>query len=268
MAAASYAVRMTVPNPGALPAPATQQPLQQPLPQPTMAAQPAQPPPRPPLSSEAAHRARLAGGVGGGIAWLGLGIVQVCAVLLLLGLGIPALLLGVVAWQGSAPDAGAEIWPAVLPWLGSPTAIVLMVGIPLGLIIALLGLWLSARMLRRPGLARPVGVTWAAFGISLVAASLIGGIGSAVCRRMVWASTTSSRVTGRMYWPMEVGLFGTLGARAKVKTTSSAVKGLPSWKVTPSRSLNSQVRSSIGFQLVARPGSRSVVPFLKSTSVS
>lgn len=170
---------MTVPNPGALPAPATQQPLQPPLqqPQPTRVAQPA---PRPPLPPEAAHRARLAGGLGGGLAWLGLGIVQVCAVLLLLGLGIPALLLGVVAWQGSARDPGAEIWPAVLPWLGSPTAIALMVGIPLGVIIALLGLWLSARMLRRPGLARPVAVTWAAFGISLVAASVVGGIGSAV----------------------------------------------------------------------------------------
>ncbi len=174
---------MTVPNPGALPAPATQQPLQPPRQQSLQQPQStpvAQPPPRPPLAPEAAHRARVAGGVGGGIAWLGLGIAQACAALLLLGLGIPALLLGVVAWQGSAPDPGAAIWPAVLRWLGSPTAIVLMVGIPLGLIVALLGLWLSARMLRRPGLARPVAVTWAAFGISLVAASVVGGIGSAV----------------------------------------------------------------------------------------
>lgn len=171
---------MTVPNPGALPAPAMQQPPQQLPQQPSTVAQSRpQPPPRPPLTPEAAHRARLAGGVGGGVAWLGLGIAQACGALLLLGLGIPALLLGIDAWQGGDGASGADVWPAVLPWLGSPTAIVLMAGIPLGLLIALLGLWLSARMLRRPGLARPVAVTWAAFGISLVAASLVGGLGSA-----------------------------------------------------------------------------------------
>jgi len=39
-----------------------------------------------------------------------------------------------------------------------------------------------------------------------------------------------------------------------VNTTSSAVNGDPSWNFTPSRSLNSQVVSSMGFQDTASPG--------------
>lgn len=167
---------MTVPNPGAFPAPV---PNQQQRPPHAGAPVPG-PAPRPPLTHAAARRARVAGGVGGGLAWLGLGIAQACVVLLLVGLGVPALLLGVIAWSGGTSNAGSTVWPAVLPWLGSPTAIALMVGIPLGLLVTLVGLWLSVRMLRRPGLARPVGVTWAAFGISLVASSILGGLGSAV----------------------------------------------------------------------------------------
>src|SRR5260221_8782536 len=50
------------------------------------------------------------------------------------------------------------------------------------------------------------------------------------------------------------GLFGTFGTRLKVAMTSSAVKSEPSWNLTPFLSLNSQVVSSIGFQLSARPG--------------
>ncbi len=154
---------MTVPNPGAF----------------AVAAAP-RPAGRPPIARAAAHRARLAGGVGGGIAWLGLAVAQACAILLLLGLGVPALLLGAVAWMDGAGDAGVGIVRAVLPWLGTPTGIALMVGVPLGILIALAGLWVSARMLRVPGLAHPIGVTWAAFGITLVAASIVSGLGSAV----------------------------------------------------------------------------------------
>src|SRR5690606_10596849 len=44
--------------------------------------------------------------------------------------------------------------------------------------IALLGLWISTRMLRRPGLRRPVGVTWAGFGIAVAATVLLSGFGS------------------------------------------------------------------------------------------
>jgi hypothetical protein len=44
------------------------------------------------------------------------------------------------------------------------------------------------------------------------------------------------------------------GMRLMLKATSSAVKSLPSWNLTPGRSLNSQVVSSIGAQDSARPG--------------
>ncbi len=168
---------MTVPNPGAFAVP-PQQPQSSAV-NPAVPAGMPRPPLKPPLTREAAHRARLAGGVGGGIAWLGLAIVQVCVLLVLLPLGLAAVLLGVVlAWGGGAPGGSASILPELLPWLGSPVAIALMIGIPVGIVVSLLGLWLSTRMLRRPGIERPVAVTWAAFGISIVAASILNGLGS------------------------------------------------------------------------------------------
>ena len=69
------------------------------------------------------------------------------------------------------------------------------------------------------------------------------GCGCAVWMRSVWASTTSARAMARRKPPKPPGLFGTFGARSKVKTTSSAVKGRPSCQVTPWRSLNSQTVS-------------------------
>lgn len=169
---------MTVPNPGAFAVPPQQPPSSAVAPAAPAAMQ--RPPSKPPLTRAAAQRARLAGGVGGGIAWLGLAIVQICALLVLLPIGLAAVLLGVVlAWGGGAPGGSAGILPELLPWLGSPAAIALMIGIPVGIVVTLLGLWLSTRMLRHPGLARPVAVTWAAFGISVVAASVLNGLGSA-----------------------------------------------------------------------------------------
>jgi hypothetical protein len=50
------------------------------------------------------------------------------------------------------------------------------------------------------------------------------------------------------------GLLGTVGTRSIEATTSAAVKSLPSWNLTPRRSLNSQVSGSIGFHSVASPG--------------
>ncbi|MGM1028929.1 MAG: hypothetical protein ACQEWM_03540 [Actinomycetota bacterium] len=177
---------MTVPNPGAFAAPAQQQQLAPGYPVQPGLAPPA--PRKPPLTPSAAHRARLAGGVGGGVAWLGLGIAQTCAGLLMLAVGAAAVLLGVVlAFSGGAPEARGEVWPELLQWLGSPTAIALMIGIPVGLAIALLGLWISARLLRHPGIARPVGVTWAAFGISIVAGGVVGGVGGAVLTPIIGA---------------------------------------------------------------------------------
>ena len=46
----------------------------------------------------------------------------------------------------------------------------------------------------------------------------------------------------------------TAGMRSMENFTSSAVSSDPSWNFTPSRILNSQVVSSMGFQDVARPG--------------
>ena len=49
-------------------------------------------------------------------------------------------------------------------------------------------------------------------------------------------------------------------SRLKVKTTSSAVISSPLWNFTPLRRVNSTVRSSMRFQLSARPGISSSLP--------
>lgn len=136
-------------------------------------------PPRPPLTKAAARRARLAGGVGGGITWLGLGITQLSAALLALPVIVGAIVFGVgFAFDQDGTSATAGAWNTMLEWLVSPWGILLAVGIPLGIAIALMGLWVSTRMLRHPELRRPVGVTWAGFGISVAAAVLLSSIGS------------------------------------------------------------------------------------------
>ncbi|MCY1545823.1 hypothetical protein D9M68_817830 [compost metagenome] len=50
-----------------------------------------------------------------------------------------------------------------------------------------------------------------------------------------------------------------LTTRQKVNSTSWAVKGWPLENLTPSRSVNSQVVSSTGFQAVARRGIRFIL---------
>lgn len=173
---------MTVPNPGGFAATALQRSAERPL-APAFGAPPAR---KPPLPRAAAARARLAGAVGGGLAWVGLSIAQVSAVLLLLPLGFAAVLAGTVfAWSAGAEAGGPELSASVLEWLGSPIAIALMVGIPVGLTVALLGLWVSTRLLRHPGIARPVGVTWAAFGIAAICSGVLGGLGSGVVSPLV-----------------------------------------------------------------------------------
>ncbi|MCR8671751.1 hypothetical protein, partial [Agrococcus sp. HG114] len=135
-------------------------------------------PPRPPLPKAHAHAARLAGGVGGGIAWLGLGIAQAAIILLALPMVFSAAVFGIgFAISGGGPSATSGAWPQLLDWLGSPGAVLLMLLVPLGVVVWLLGLWLSARMLRRAGLARPAGVTWAGFGVALGANLLLGSLG-------------------------------------------------------------------------------------------
>lgn len=168
---------MTAPNPAPYRAPHSGPPAQPPFQQhgyvPPVAA------PRPPLTKAAAHRARLAGGVGGGLAWLGLGVTQLCAIFLLLPVIVGAAVFGVgFAIEQDGTSATAGVWNQTLAWLGSPWGIAIAIGMPLGIVIALLGLWVSARMLRHEGLRRPAGVTWAGFGIAIGATMLLSGLGS------------------------------------------------------------------------------------------
>ncbi|WP_306232254.1 hypothetical protein [Agrococcus beijingensis] len=181
---------MTVPNPASTPVAAGSYtpplPQQQGMPQPQGGAWPPplrdpEPPkpPRPRLTKEAAGRARRAGAVGGGIAWLGLGITQASIVLLALPAIVAAVVYGLgFAVSGGPVSATGTVLPQLLDWLASPLAIGLIVGIPLGIAVWLLGLWLSTRMLRHEGIARPVGVTWAGFGIAVAANALLGSVGS------------------------------------------------------------------------------------------
>ena len=60
---------------------------------------------------------------------------------------------------------------------------------------------------------------------------------------------------------------GTL-MRSRVKATSAASRVVPSWKVTPSRSLTCQVSSSTAVHSVASRGFSSVCPGTNSVSVS
>jgi hypothetical protein len=135
---------------------------------------------RPPLPKAHAHRARLAGGIGGGVAWLGLGISQAAIFLLALPFIVSAVVFGVgFALSEGGPSATGGVWPQLGAWLGSAGGIAVVAAIPLGVAVWLLGLWISARMLRRTGVHRPVGVTWAGFGIAAAANVVLGGLGSA-----------------------------------------------------------------------------------------
>src|SRR4051812_15456488 len=86
-----------------------------------------------------------------------------------------------------------------------------------------------------------------AFGTMYTAARSLGSstCGVAVLKTIVYGSTTFVSTMGLVNVAYEEGLFGTLGTRLYVATTSSAVNGVPSWNFTLRRSLNSQVRSSI-----------------------
>src|SRR6185437_4148125 len=78
--------------------------------------------------------------------------------------------------------------------------------------------------------------------------------GAAVLKMIVYGSTIFTSTMGLVNVAKDDGLFGTFGTRFRVKATSSAVKGDPSWKCTPLRSLNSHVSSSSAFHEVARHG--------------
>src|SRR5450755_3523617 len=82
----------------------------------------------------------------------------------------------------------------------------------------------------------------------------ISGYGVAVLKRIVNGSTTTISLTCLVNAVKGDGLFGTCGTRSIDATTSAAVKSLPSWNLTPRRSLNSQVSGSIVFHDSASPG--------------
>ena len=80
------------------------------------------------------------------------------------------------------------------------------------------------------------------------------GLGALVRITIVWSSTRVTFSMPRVNCEKEFGELGTLGTRSMVNSTSSAVKGDPSWNTTPLRSLNSQVRSSCSFHDWASAG--------------
>ena len=82
----------------------------------------------------------------------------------------------------------------------------------------------------------------------------ISGCGAAVLNLIVYGSTISMPVIAFVYAENGPGLFGTVGTRLIENATSSAVSSLPSWNLTPRRSLNSHVFSSSAFHDVATPG--------------
>ena len=70
----------------------------------------------------------------------------------------------------------------------------------------------------------------------------------------MYGSTISFATIALVYAENGPGLFGTCGTRSIENATSSAVSSLPSWNLTPLRSLYSHVVSSIAFHDVASPG--------------
>ena len=84
--------------------------------------------------------------------------------------------------------------------------------------------------------------------------SISSGVGWSVWMCSVCGSTTSVCLTDRTKLASGPGLFGTSRARLSENATSSPVNGVPSWNVTPSRSLTSQVSGSSSFHETARLG--------------
>src|SRR5687768_2733464 len=108
-----------------------------------------------------------------------------------------------------------------------------------------------------PELKSAVVAPFAAFActMKMLAKSEVScGFGALVFTTIVWSSTFLTDSMPRVNWANELGELGTLGTRSMVKITSSAVKGVPSWNLTPFLSLNSQVVSSTSFHDSASAG--------------
>src|SRR5687767_3037885 len=85
----------------------------------------------------------------------------------------------------------------------------------------------------------------------LVIISSMVGLGTGVVNSTVWSSIFFGSPTALAYTrKFEVGPW----PRLIENTTSSAVKSLPSWNLTPLRRVNTHVVGLVCFQVVARPG--------------
>ena len=82
----------------------------------------------------------------------------------------------------------------------------------------------------------------------------MSGVGAEVCSRIVYGSTISSSSTTAIFSALSPSEPATVGSRSSVYLTSSASNALPSWNVTPSRSVSSHVTSSTTVQDVASAG--------------
>src|SRR5207249_2700129 len=99
---------------------------------------------------------------------------------------------------------------------------------------------------------------------SAVIRSTNSGYGPSVLKRAVWSSRTSTLLI--LTWLLRaVSFLSGSRTRSNDALTSRAVKGVPSWNLTPGRSLTSQVVSSRFFHAVARLGP--TLPVLRSRAV-
>lgn len=133
------------------------------------------PPARRPMPAALARATHKAGVIGGGIAWLGLGIAQACALLLLL----PALV-GSFSYSIGWTSYGADAEPpavGVMAWFTSPWGYALLAGITLGVVAWLAGLRASSRLLRADGASRARTITWLGFAIVAATGGLLAAVG-------------------------------------------------------------------------------------------
>jgi hypothetical protein len=86
------------------------------------------------------------------------------------------------------------------------------------------------------------------------------GSGLVVVKRTVWSSIASTMAMPPTCFSKSDA---SASARLMLNTTSAAVNGVPSWKVTPGRSSNSHVVGFKGFQVRASCGT---IDRLESTS--
>lgn len=131
---------------------------------------------RAPLSREHRKAAMLAGAVGNGLVALGLQLVGGVVVALIL-LGVH-LLIAALPHADEIEDITDRrlVAEELAGTLGSPIGIAALVAVTvLGVAVFVVGIVLSARIMRRRGVRRPSGVTWSALGIGRAVVLLLTG---------------------------------------------------------------------------------------------